>query len=146
VPLSVGAELVQVDAGGGELERMADQPALHPLGVLLDMELERQHLAVVDAEGLMRRDRGLGEPGRATRQIESVAVPMQHPELVFGERDERRFAAVRGEAEQAPADLLLAAGINAAAKHRGDELRAEADADDRLAAADHRLDHGELGL
>ena len=110
MPLSVGAELVQVDAGGGELERMADQPALHPLGVLLDMELERQHLAVVDAEGLMRRDRGFGEPSRAARQIEGIAVPMQHPALVLSERGERRFAPIGRKPDQAPADLLLAAG------------------------------------
>src|SRR6516164_3774750 len=128
-PLSVGAELVQIDAGGGELERVPDQPALHALGVLLDMELQRQYFAVIVAECLMRRDRSFGKPGGATRQVEGIAVPMEHPELVLGQRGEWRFAPIRGEAEQAPADLLLAIRIDTGAEYRGERLRAEANPD-----------------
>ena len=38
--LRVGTEFVQIDACGGELERVADQPALHALCMLLDVELQ----------------------------------------------------------------------------------------------------------
>ena len=145
VALGVGAELVKIDAGGGELERMADQPALDLRHMRLDVELQRQHPAPIGAERLIRRDRGFGEPHRAHRQVESIAVPMQHPAFGLAQRIERRFASVRREPDQAPADLLLARGIDAGAEHRGDKLRAEADADHGLAAGEHRLDHGELG-
>src|SRR5262249_23741294 len=116
------------------------------LGVLLDMELQRQYFAVIVAERLMRRDRGFGEPSGATRQVEGIAVPMEHPELVLGERGERRFAPIGGEAEQAPTDLLLAIRIDTGAEYRGERLPAEANADDWLAAGNRLLDNGELLL
>src|SRR4029078_3613624 len=50
----LGAGLVNSAACGGELERVPDEPALHASGVLLNVELQRQHLAVVGAEGLVR--------------------------------------------------------------------------------------------
>ena len=102
--------LCEVDAGGGELERMADQPALDPLGVLLDMELQRQHLAVVGAKAWF------GVIAVSASQVaprgRSNVSPCQCSTLtlVLSERGERRFAPVGRQADQAPADLLLAAG------------------------------------
>src|SRR5262245_26275801 len=68
--LRVGTQLVDIDAGRRQLERMPDQPSLHASRVLLHVELQGEHSAVVDAEGLMRGDRGLGEPAGAARQVE----------------------------------------------------------------------------
>ena len=69
---------------------------------------------------------------------------MQDPALVLSERDKRRFAPIGRQPDQAPTDLLLARRIDAGAEHGGEELRAEADADDRLAAGERRLDHREV--
>ena len=71
-------------------------------------------------------------------------MPVQNPELAFGQRRKRRLAPLRRQPDQAPADLLLAIGIDARAQHGRDRLRAQANTDCRRAALEHGLDHAEL--
>ena len=56
---------------------MPDQPALEPYRIGFHMELQRQH-ARPHAECLIWGNRRGGQPRGAGREIESVAVPVQH--------------------------------------------------------------------
>jgi hypothetical protein len=87
---SVCAHLAEIGLGIGKLERVADQPALHIPLRQLHMELQREHFGAV-GEGLVRRDLGRGEPSRAKREVERVAMPVQHSDAL-DDAERRRLA------------------------------------------------------
>ena len=114
-----------VDAGGGQLAGVADQPLLDAAAIRLGVELERQDVAA-QGEGLVLVNFAAGQKLRALRQVEGVAVPVQH--RLRSKRGDAGARSSVGEADAAPANFLLATGIDASAKRRRDKLRTETDA------------------
>src|ERR1700732_4619560 len=120
-----------VDPGGSEFRRMADEPWFDPGGwVDLGMKLHAENVGT-RGKGLVAAHRGRGEMDGAPRQIEGVAVPMQH-------RRSRQMPKRRGcgsirQIDRPPADLLDTGRIDSCAERAGDELGAKADAESRPA-------------
>src|ERR1700730_9374369 len=120
-----------VDPGGSECRRMADEPWFDPGGwVDLGMELHAENIGT-RGEGLVAAHRSRGEMDGALRQIEGIAVPMQH-------RRSREMPKWRGcggirQVDRPPADLLDTGRIDSGAERAGDELGAKADAESRPA-------------
>jgi hypothetical protein len=102
-----------------------------------DLEVEEQAprlLAV--AERLQLRERGGRQRLRARREVEDVPVPVQRREGgldVVEEGVARRAAA---QLHLVPADLLAARRAHRRAEGRGQQLRAQADAQDGAAGVD----------
>ena len=82
---------------------------------------------------------------RAARQLEGIAVPLEDPFAVFAVRKQRILSPLIAEADVIPADFFLAVGFNLGAKGARDELRTEADAEDRDTALHRIVDQAHLG-
>ena len=104
---------------------MAHEPVLHAGGVGLGMELQGQ-LSRPGPEGLVGRDVRGGQQAGAGRQVEGIAVPVQHGGPAQGGQG-RGFPGLR-QVQAAPADLLGLAGIDGRAQGLRHELGAQADA------------------
>src|SRR5579885_205397 len=129
VPSGVLSELGYGQFGGGDLARVSDEPLLEARRRGLRMELERERIGaqrkcLVAAEG-----RG-GEQRRALRQIERIAVPVQHRRVV-SKMAQWRFAAFGGQRNRRPSYFLCAGRIDAGAQRPRHQLRAETDPDCR---------------
>src|SRR5271170_4918778 len=76
--LGAVTQLARIDAGRAKFRRVADEPWLDP-GVWLDLGMEL-HAEYIGTQGksLVAALRRRGEMDGALRQIEGVAVPMQH--------------------------------------------------------------------
>ncbi|MNT06782.1 hypothetical protein D3C72_1414630 [compost metagenome] len=108
------------------------------------MELQRERMAAV-AERLVRRACGAGEQFGAGRQVEGVAVPVQHLPVRVRQGRERRAQAGFGRRDRPPANLARAR-IDARARRRRDQLRAQAGADHGPPRAEPLADDRDLGL
>src|ERR1700744_5930639 len=110
---------------------MANEPSLEACGRDLRMKLQRQTTRA-DREGLALIALGRCEMHYAPRQVEGIAVPMQHARsrsIQFGEGTGR---SLRGERYRRPADLLaLGARVDCRAEGGGHDLAAETDAEHR---------------
>src|SRR6185369_9875046 len=84
-------------------------------------------------ERLVRADLRRRQMDRAGRQVERVAVPVQH-HLARAQAAQRRLAPDADEVDRRPADLAPVVGIDARAGAGRHQLRAEADAQRRLVA------------
>src|ERR1700730_6601131 len=119
--------------GRSEFRRVADEPWFDPGGwVDLGMKLHAKNVGT-GGKGLVAAHRGRGEMDGAPRQIEGVAVPMQH-------RCSRQMPKGRGcggirHIDRPPADLLDTGRIDSCAERAGDKLGAKADAESRPAGA-----------
>src|ERR1700730_16315476 len=119
--------------GRSEFRRVADEPWFDPGGwVDLGMELQAENVGT-RGKGLVAAHRGRGEMDGAPRQIEGVAVPMQH-------RRSRQMPQRCGcggirQIDRPPADLLDTGRIDSCAERAGDELGAKADTESRPAGA-----------
>ncbi len=105
------------------------------------MELERQRRGP-PSEGLVRAERACGEARRPRRDVEGVAVPVQHRGAV--EMRKRPCLALGRERDRCPADLLDAHGGDARVEGRCHELGAEADAEHRAPGGKTSLDQRDL--
>jgi hypothetical protein len=109
ITLGVGPQLGDADTrGGGDLAGMADQPALEAWALRLGMELECQGVAA-NLERLMRADIGGGQVHRTFRQIEDVAMPVQHRQ---SRQRPHHIPACPGQGKRLPSDLLGGSGID----------------------------------
>src|SRR5687768_13600924 len=72
-----GAQLAWIEACAREFAGVADQPALDAARVDLGMELEGEQVRAA-RKGLVAAKSGGGEQGAAGREIEGIAVPVQH--------------------------------------------------------------------
>src|SRR5512132_4512563 len=113
-----------------DLASVSDEPALEAGGGDLRVELQRQSGAT-PREGLIFVVRGRGEPDRTRRQIERVAVPVQHRLAATGKPNERRPPSLRTQGERPPADLLARPRIHPRPEPARHQLRAEADPERR---------------
>src|SRR5436305_7981753 len=116
-------------------------PAAHHRMRDLGVKLDR--IAGAGAERLRAEDVALGEQFGAARKIEALAVPLI---LVFGPSADR--AARRRRPHRIVTDLRLAFPMreHALAKLPGQHLRAEADAEIRLALFQRHADPVDLRL
>ena len=73
----LGPERAHVEPDLRDLARVPDEPALETLRLGFHVKLQRQHVRP-QAERLVLRDRRRSETRGADRQIERVAVPVQH--------------------------------------------------------------------
>lgn len=131
------------EARGEELDGVADEPALHGRGVRFGVELNAQGLAVI-GESLVRANRGRGQTDGADRQVESIAVPMEHG--AFAEMPQRAVSSGIGQSDRGPADFFGAGRIDARTERTGDKLRAEANAENREPQGEPALDQRQLIL
>ena len=120
-----------VDGRVRELAGMADEPAFQPIHVGFGVELQGKD-TVADTEGLMGRHGCGGQQFGPFGQVENVAVPVQNGQIAI-KKTQRRSLARLGQLKGAPADFLFLARIDAGVEHGGYKLRAEADAEQRLA-------------
>src|SRR5690348_5309246 len=123
---------------------MTDQPAFQSGRADFEMELECETVTA-NGERLVGRARRRREMRRARRQIERIAVPVQHA------RPRREFSQGRGAAggtqiDAGPADLLEAGGVHLGAERTRHELRAETDAEHRLARLETFFDQRDFRL
>src|SRR6266851_2930987 len=126
----------------GDFAGMANIPALEPGRGRLEMALQGKSVAF-PGEGLVLVAWRRGEQARAFRQIESVAMPMQHRRAV-AEWRQAGSAPDLGELQRRPADLLARAGVDTRTQRARHELAAEADAEHRPAAGETMLDDAQL--
>ncbi len=107
------------------------------------MKLHGQH-GLAPIKGLVRRQRGGGQQARAFGQVEGVAMPVERG--TASQVPQRRVLPGIRQGHGRPADFLGLARIDARAQGRGDDLRAQADAQ-RGPHLKHTLTHGvDLGL
>ena len=97
------------------------------------MKLQRQRVAAM-GECLVLIVLVRRQPLRAIRQIERVAMPMQHEGIGFPERAQAGGRALPGQFDLAPADFLHRTCINPAAKCLRHQLRTKADSEHRQIA------------
>ena len=97
------------------------------------------------AKRLLLVERGGGEVARVGRQLVGVAVHVEDGEFGICADEQRVIPTVRGEGDGCPAHLALVAGINACPQGLCDQLRAEADAEDRTPGGEHALYQRGLG-
>jgi len=131
MPLGIRAQRARIDAGLAQLAAMADQPAFDSAGIGFQVELQTQH-PVADRVGLLHAAFGARQQFTALRQLEAVAVPMQHRHA--GQRCQHRAAARIRQRQRAEADLLEAHGGDGGAEQARDQLRAQTNAEQRPAA------------
>ena len=93
---------------------------------------EKGEVLRADGKGLVGTDGGAGQVHGAFGNVELVAMPMEHGDAVqFGEgRGQARI----GKRERRKADFLDAQRVDPGAQRSRNELRAQADAQQRLAA------------
>ena len=92
------------------------------------------------------RDRRAGEQRRVLGQLDAVGVPAVGAEAL-GQRAEQRVRRGLGQRlDLVPADLRVGDAHDLAARGRDQQLRAEADAEQRLAALERRADQRDLVL
>ncbi len=77
------AQVVGIDAGLGQLQRVADQPTLELAGVQFRMALQGQ-CVVADGEGLMAAGRRAGQAACTGRKLERLTMPMQYRNALQG--------------------------------------------------------------
>lgn len=109
-----------------------------------DVELQGKTAGVV-VKGLIVVMRVAGEAAGAFRQIERIAMPMQHLGALAGELGQRGAEAFGRQRDLAPADLFHRPLVNSGAERGGHELCAEADAEHGLATRQAPLDQLDLG-
>src|SRR5579883_975594 len=109
-----------------DLAGMADIPALELTRLDLDMTLEGEAVPL-PGEGLLSVARRRSEMDGALRQIEGIAMPVQHRRVA--ERCQAGGAASLAQKQRRPADLLAAAGIDAGAQGACHHLGTETDAE-----------------
>ena len=138
--------VIAVPARPDRLRRLGE--SLRPLGddgaVRLEMELGAIGRAA-EAEGLMGDGTGFGQMHGAVRQGEGVAVPLEDRELRAGRAQDRIAGPRRRRAHPVPAELRRGAEDVGAAISAREDLRAKADAEDRLvgrAVAPHQAGEG----
>ena len=74
----VVAQKRHIDAGGcGDFDGVADEPFFQIAGTHFRMALERERRAT-PAEDLMGADFSAGQQHSVLRQIQGIAVPMEH--------------------------------------------------------------------
>ena len=128
---------------GGEFRRVADKPFLEIAGAHFRMALKGKR-GFAPRECLMQAGFRAGQQDGVLRQIEGIAVPVEHEGVLRGEMTHRRRIARGRQQQWRPADFLRAAGIDRSAERAGDELRAEADAERRLVGVEPLLDRGDF--
>lgn len=96
------------------------------------MKLQSQHL-IAHTEGLMRAGVGGGKQGGLPWNFELITVPVQHWRSRCQRRQHRIRPCLR-QGDGAKADFLVAHGRHSRTQSTSNELRAQADAEDRLAA------------
>ena len=106
------------------------------------MELQREPVPP-EGERLVRRARCCGEVFGALRQVERVAMPMQHRHAC--ERRQRRAHSGLAQFHRRPADLLEARLIDARTRRARHELRAKANPQHRAALGKAPRDERDLG-
>src|SRR5215470_724733 len=142
---SLAPELAQIDAAGaGDLERVAHEPALQAARCRLDVELQPERM-LPPGKGLIGVEPRGGQQLGFAREVESVAVPVQH-RGARAQLGERGLAAGFGERERAPAQLLALASIDASAERLRHDLRAEAETEHGAAVPQAAFDGGDLSL
>ena len=110
------------------------QPALDQLLVGFQVELQSVG-AIAETESLVRAGRRAGQVHSARRKVEGVRVPLEHM-LIAIEMAAERIATGRGcGMKTIPANLADVVRSHACAERRGQQLRAEANAQDRNARA-----------
>ena len=137
--LGVPPDLVGADApsfGGDLLLVMGNaEPALDQRGVDLEVELQAVGGLAV-AESLVRAVGVRSEVNGAVGDLEGVPVPLEDG-FDVAEVGEEGVLPTRSRAlDPGPADLLHRVGANLGAERLGEELRPEADAEDRHLALD----------
>ncbi len=120
---------------------MADQPGLDLSGVCFQVALQCQDVAA-DAERLVVADRRARQPRGVDGDVKAVAVPMQH--RYTAQRCQRGCFPLRGQRQRREADFLHAHAGDAGSQRAGNQLRTQADAEQRLAAFQPLGNDGQL--
>lgn len=136
--------LVERDPGG-EVRRKA----LGQLAVKLDVELQAVGV-FPGTEGLVGVEVAFGEAHRAVRQIEGVFVPVEDGDLRPARAEDGVGDAAFGQRDSAEPDLAGRTTVDGCPQGACQQLRAQADAQDRQLAVDsgfyQRLLGGEEGV
>ena len=109
------AQVVGVDAGLGQLQRVADQPTLELAGIQFRMALQGQRV-LTDSKGLVAAGRRAGQAACIGWKLERLAVPVQYRNAL--QCLQRRALALIGEQQGRETDLLAATGATLAPSAR----------------------------
>jgi hypothetical protein len=104
------------------------------------MELERQGM-IAGLECLMRADIGGGQVHRAFRQIEDVAMPVQHRQ---SRQRPHHIPACPGQGKRLPSDLLGGPGIDPRTQRPRHQLGTKTDAQHRARRCQAPRDKGDF--
>jgi hypothetical protein len=133
-------------SGAGEflaVVRMVE-PALDQRGIHFQMELETVG-AGAGTEGLVRAVAAAGEVLGTRRQIEAIAMPLEHGGFVIESAEDGVVATGGTQLQRVPADFRLRQATDRRAEHVRQQLRAEADAQYRLVLRQCPLDRLQFG-
>src|SRR5688500_15984347 len=106
------------------------QPAMDHRLVDFHVKLKAVDFCAV-AKSLIGAERGESEMARAIRHVEGFAVPLKDFLALLQRRKQRIAAGVSRRRDIVPADFLLRVSVNRSAERLGDQLRAEANAQNR---------------
>ncbi len=131
----------RVNSSQAELGRVADQPGFDPLRVCLDVELKSEQVSAFpeSLDGAIRRER---KGVALRRQIEIVAVPMQH--VTAFEVSQRAFLPRRRQLDRTPSNFLRRTGRDPRPERFGHELRAKTYSKRRAQSSKPAGDRGQL--
>ena len=93
----------------------------------------------------LRADRAAGQLDCPVREVMGVVVPLEGVEPRRQRRPDRIGGALVRQLDREPAHLGLGGPVDARAGGAGDQLRAEADAEERRPALELALEQAELG-
>ena len=96
------------------------------------------------AERLLCAVRALRQVHRILRDVEAATVPLEHRRFRLQRCQHRIGHAFGGLAQRIPADFRRLVALDRRAQHMCQQLRAEADAEHRLALFQHFLDRAHL--
>src|SRR5262245_34247363 len=108
------------------------------------MELDPVH-EIAEAEGLLLVRRGAGEVPRVGRKLVRVAVHVEDGERRLEDTEHQVVPSVVRQRDRGPTDLAPLARVDACPEHLRDQLRTEADAEDRTSSGERALYEPGLG-
>ena len=135
----VAAEFGQLLAIRGRRQPALDQRLVH-----LEVELEAVGV-VAPAERLLFATGRCREVRGAVGDVEAIAMPLEHRRIATQRGQHRIGSAVFGGLQAMPADLGAFHAMDRRAQHVRQQLRAEADAEHRLALREHAFDREQFG-
>ncbi len=120
------------------------QPAFNQWCVHFQMELQAIRIGS-PTECLRLTGLGAGEVLGAIGNCKTLAMPLEYGCVVGEWGKDGVLAALIRELQSMPADLRDRMLAHGGAECMGKQLRAQADAEDRFALLEHRLDHAKFG-